>query len=201
MAVKSKYIINTNLTITGASRETPIVITVSEQNNLRTKEQITIAVVLGNTNANGTHYIKKISSKKFALYSDKDLIIPIASNAQYLPSSPRLFRIYYNYCKPYVSDQKIGIYGQPSITNPKFDISKNQIKFYPAEETTTEITLDYITQATVFIDPKDNVIDLEKTYSYKFLLHVNNIAVKLVAAMLRDRELLQTSAIAIEENQ
>lgn len=205
LAVKSRYYINTNLTITGASRETPIIITVKEQNNLRSKEQLIIAGVTGNTNANGTYYIKKLISKKFALYSDKDFITPIASNAQYIPLAPdtvpaRISRIYYNYCKPYKSDRKIGIYGQPTVTDPKFEISKNKIKFYPATEVTTEITLDYITKAVVFIDPEDNVIDLEETYNYKFLIHVNNGAVKLAAEMLRDAELLQTSTMETQIN-
>ncbi|KKL16066.1 hypothetical protein LCGC14_2499310 [marine sediment metagenome] len=199
LAVKSKYLINTNLTITDASRETPIVITVAEQNNLRSGEQLIIENIIGNTYANQAWYIKKISSKKFALYADKDLIIPVVSNAQYI-SGGTIKRIYYNYCKPYVSDRKIAIYGKPSVTNPKFDTSNNQIKFYPAEETTTEITIDYITKATVFIDPQNNTIDLEKTYSYKFLLYIINIAAKLVAAMLRDKELLQTSAMSIKED-
>jgi len=199
LAVKSKYIINTNLTITGASRETPIVITISEQNNLRSKEQVEIANVTGNTNANGTHFIKKISSKKIALYSDKNLTTPIASNAQYI-SGGKVSRIFYNYCKPHLSDRKIGIYGEPTTTNPKFEIATNQIKFYPVEETTTEITLDYITKATVFIDPEDNTIELEDTYSFKFLLHVANIAARLVAETLRDQELLQTSILETQTN-
>jgi len=199
LAVKSKYIINTDLTITGASRETPIVITVSEQNNLRSKEQIEIKDVTGNTNANGTHFIKKINSKKFSLFSDKNLLTGIASNAQYI-NGGKISRIFYNYNKTFFSDRKISVFGQPTITNPKYEIAENQIKFYPAEETTTEITLDYITKTTVFIDPEDNTIELEDTYSFKFLIHVANIASKLIAEMLRDQELLQTSSLETQIN-
>lgn len=199
LAVKSKYLVNTNLTITGASRTTPIVITVSGQNNLRSKEQLVISGITGNTNANGTFYIKKVNSKKFALYSDKELITKVASSAQYV-SGGVIKRMYYNYCKPYLSDQKIGVFGNPTVTNPKFGTSNGQLKFYPTTETTTEITIDYITKATVFIDPEDNVVDLEDTYPYKFLLHVNNISCRLVAEMLRDKELLQTSALETVHN-
>ncbi len=199
LAVKSKYTVSTLLTVTDVSRTTPIVLTVSERNNLRTGERLTIVDVLGNINANGTYYVKKISNKRIALYTDKELTAGRPSSAQYV-SGGSMSRIYYNWCKPYYSDRKIAVYGKPSLQHPKFEVADSKLKFYPDDETVQEITIDYITTAAVFVNPVNDTVNLEGTYPIKFLYHILNVATRLYAERFRDTEALQTSTLETQIN-
>ncbi len=69
--------------ITGASNTTPIVITTSSTAGLATGQQSTIAGVLGNTNANGTRFVKVTSATTFELYADAQLLVPVSGNGVY----------------------------------------------------------------------------------------------------------------------
>jgi uncharacterized protein len=68
--------------ITGASNATPIVITAAAHGFVD-GQQVTIASVGGNTNANGTYYVKKLSSSTFELYTNAGLTTGRAGNAAY----------------------------------------------------------------------------------------------------------------------
>ncbi len=70
-------------TITGASNTSPIVITTASTAGLANRQQVTIAGVLGNTNANGVRFIKVLSATTFELYSDSLALTPVAGNATY----------------------------------------------------------------------------------------------------------------------
>lgn len=200
MAVKSKYTKQYfDLTVKDATNTSPIILTLSDLTNLRSYEQVTISGVLGNTAANGTLYIKKISSKKISLYSDKDLQIAVPGNGAYF-SGGIISRINYEYCTYYYSDRKIGAYSSPTIEFPKVELSKNLLKFYPLDEICQEITIDYLSTATVLPVVTDTVIDLETYYPYKFLTYVCDVAASLFAQQVRDGELTQTTQLDLKQN-
>jgi hypothetical protein len=70
-------------TITGATNATPIVITTSANHNLVNGTNMFIAGVGGNTNANGSYYIKSLSATTYELYTDAGLTIGRAGNGAY----------------------------------------------------------------------------------------------------------------------
>lgn len=192
LAVKCKYTSYLALTLSGATKTNPLVITINEPNNLRTGEQIVVSGVVGNTNANGTFYIKKVGKQKAELYSDAKLLIPIFGNGVYI-SGGTVGRVHYQYAKPYRSDNKISIYGKPTVDNPRFEVANNQLKLYPTDSTCEQITMDYLSKATVFIDVTNTSTDLELTYPFKFLMYILDIATRMFAEEVKDKEMFDFS--------
>lgn len=205
LTVKSKYRQDTFLDITNVKQDitapnnTKLTINTT-RNNLRTYELVEIYGVTGISGINGEKWLKKINNSQFYIFNDKDLTSPPA----YLPTEfyvngGDIYRIWYEYCKPYFSDRKIAIYGKPTMDRPKYEISENNLKFYPLDEECQEVTIDYITNNLVLIDPEDDTIDLELTYPSNFLYTVAKEASKLFAESIKDMELLQTSSMELAE--
>jgi Ca2+-binding RTX toxin-like protein len=69
--------------ITDATLANPIVITTSSTVGLTSGQAITITGVLGNTNANGTFYLKVLGLTTFSLYTDAALTIGKVGNVLY----------------------------------------------------------------------------------------------------------------------
>lgn len=194
LTVKSKYVKNTYNTITGVSSTTPIEITVSQRNNFRTGESLSLASIGGNTAANGVVFIKTINSYTFSIYSDKDLQTPIASNGTYT-NGGTISRIYYNYCTKVYSDQKIATFTKREIDIPGFEETENLFRFYPLDETAQEVMIDYISVPpyAAIIDVSNNTNDLEKYWNIKFLYFIVDTARAIFAEKYRDTELYQQS--------
>jgi len=68
LTTKARVKENTEYTVEAASNYSPIKVRVTEQNNLRSGEKITISGVVGNTNANGDFYIRKVNGKEDEYY-------------------------------------------------------------------------------------------------------------------------------------
>jgi hypothetical protein len=77
------------LKVTGATNASPIVIQTDVAHALVDGQQIVIANVQGNTNANGTWYAKATSydGTHFGLYQDQALTTPVSGNAGYTSGS------------------------------------------------------------------------------------------------------------------
>jgi len=200
LATKQKYHQNIGVKIIGATNAQPIVVTVDKRNNLKTGEFINQSGIVGNTNANGNFYIKKLNNFKYALYRDKDLTIPVSGNGSYQGIGV-VSRIVYKVGTPVFSSTKIDSFEQASISNPKYERGDGFLKLQPSDQTCIEVSLDYIKVAPVDIDVTNSVIELEDTYSIEFLYYVMAKAVNLFAQYYRDQELYQTSAIEIKQGQ
>jgi hypothetical protein len=199
-SIKNKYyspIYNVN--ITGASNTTPIKVTVDIRNNIRSGEQLTIAGVLGNTNANGIFYVKSLNNKMLALYTDVNFQNPVAGNGNYI-SGGTFKRTDYYYCQPYESSAKIGVLNLPDTLSPSYEIADNQIKLYPQDQNCVEVTVDYFSQPPVVIDVTNSVTDLSVYYPEKFLFAILNEAVILYSAETRDPELSNSTSIDQQKN-
>ncbi len=164
--------------IIAATNASPIVIDVDSINNLRTTEKVFIENVVGNTNANGVFFIRNLNRTKFELYQDEQLTQPVIGNAPYI-SGGKIHRVHENYAEVNQPDQKAGSYGNPKEDTPKYEMTQNQIKIHPLNAVCKQITVDYVTTITVFIDVNDAVIDLEVTYPFKFLTFVASVATGL----------------------
>lgn len=200
LAIKVKYKkILQNVSIIGATNKSPIVVSTDNRNILRSNDLIYITGVAGNTNANGYRYIRLVTPTSFALYTDIYLTTPVAGNADYV-SGGQIEIVSYEYAKPLYSDRKIGVFGQPSVVNPKYEIADGLLKLYPLEEVAIEATLDYISKASVIIDVADNATDLELTYPIKFLYYIMDIAKGMFAEQVRDDSLYQMSSLDTNKN-
>jgi hypothetical protein len=190
LSLKARFLQGSDIKITGASNTQPIRITVNRRNNLKTGEKVNISGIVGNSNANGDHYIKVISSTKFDLYEDKDLLIGKNGNGTF-GGVGTLKRIYYKVATPYLSSRKISVYEQPTTQNPQFERADLQLKVYPADSVCSEITVDYLRYDLTPISVTDTALDLEQYYSYEFLMYVTDKASQMFFARTKDVESLQ----------
>jgi hypothetical protein len=194
-----------NLSVTNATNATPIVLTLSQYNQLRTGDKIVVSGIVGSpapppsNNANGTFYIKVLNNFKIALYSDQDLQVPVAGNKNYV-SGGIVSKTYWNDAKPYLPRTKISVLNTPTPDKPRFENAERFIKIYPLNVTCPKIEIDYVRQPDVFIDVADDVIDLTAYYPEKFLFHLTDVAAQMFAMPTRDPELNRMSSQQIQEN-
>lgn len=198
LAIKTRYeeLLPSNVSdITNTQPVTIVLNTIN--NNIVSGERIKIAGVLKNTNANGDRYVKKINRKTFGLYEDADLTIPVSGNGVY-EGLPVIKRVHYDYAEPLISIEKISKYDQPSVSRTFFERGDSVIKVSPATPVCVEITMDYISDAILFIDVVNTVIDLESTYPIDFLYYVIDRAVQIYAAEVNAINKYQTSTVSIK---
>lgn len=177
--------------VTKANKTTPIRVVFTGVNNIRDKEQVVISGVLGNTNANGTFYVKKINSTTVDLYSDITLKTPIAWNATYV-SGGELSSITSEYATPINSDNKISALSEGTTDYPKFEESEHSLVIYPTDYACINASLDYFTLPKE-IDFKDLATNYSLYYNDKFLLYAIDQAAKIFSASIRDTEGYQIS--------
>ncbi len=191
--------------ITNATNATPIVITISDFNNLRTDEQISIAGITGNTNANGTWYLKKLNLLQAALYSDKALQSPSVGNGVF-GGTPIVNKIYFNYCTRLLPDERISPLIKPTTKSPKYVMSDSGIIIHPLDKVCSQVSIDYkkrplnVYGTNIFIDSNDNVLDLTLYYNEKFLYYVQDLIIAMAAGEQRDPSLTQFIDQQIQQN-
>lgn len=194
LSLKAKFLQGTDIKVTGASNTQPIRITVNKRNNLKNGEKINISGVVGNSNANGDYYIKVISSTKFDIYEDKDLLIGKNGNGVF-GGVGAIKRIYYKVATPYLSSRKISVYEQPTTMFPQFERADLQLKVYPSDSVCSEITVDYLRYDLTPISVTDTAQDLEQYYSYEFLMYVTDKSASMFFARFKEVESFQVSQI------
>lgn len=198
LAVKSTFEEYTGYNLTNATNASPIVITTTRFNNLRDKEKIKITSVVGNTNANGTHYIEKRKTPTAALYSNEKLTIPVAGNSSYT-SGGTITRIVEEYCKVMESDRKKTV-SVPTITNPQFEISEKRVLVYPLNETCAELKVDYLSTSPINIDVEDDATELNNYFNTTFLQKVINRGARIFKAIVNSPEEYQLIQAEINAN-
>lgn len=195
--VKQKYFQRQRFKVKSITNSQPIKITVDRRSDLRTGDYLNISGVVGNTNANGSFYIKKAGAYSFDLYYDKALTQAASGNGTF-QGIPVINRIVYKVATPIFSSTKIDSFEQPSINNPRFERGDGFLKLHPLDTACEEITVDYVSIPPVEIDVTNSVIDLEDTYSAEFLYYVIDKAVNLFSQSVKDTELYQTSSIELK---
>jgi hypothetical protein len=199
LAVKAIYEQETSYTVTNASNASPIVVTTTRYNNLREKEKIKISGVSGNTNTNGTHYIKPLKQVTFALYSDEKLKTPISGNGGFSTSSGTITRIVETYCKVLESDRKKTV-STPNINNPEFEISTKRALIYPLNETCSEVLVDYLSTSPIEIDVEDTTANIEEYFNLTFVQKVINRAARIFKGIVDAPEEYQLQSQEISNN-
>lgn len=199
LSIKATFTVNLFVSLEDATNTTPIRITTATRTNLRTGDHVTISGVIGNTNANGTFYLRKVSDFGFQLYSDEFLQNAVSGNAAYI-SGGAVSRIYDNYCTMIRSDEKIGILAQATVDYPKYETAENRIKIYPANQVCQSVTMDYITTAVVVPDVSNSTTDLELTYPFQFLQYLVTVAAEIYSGEVKDTEQQRSQEIDLSQN-
>ena len=204
MNVRTKYVLpataalGSSVYIMEASQSTPIRIKLNVNTNLRSGSQVLISGITGNTNANGTRYLKQLGNKWYELYSDANFITPIVGNGVYSGTSGTIQFIAYNYAKLLDSNHKFSQLGEATVDNPMYEIADTLVKLYPLTWSCSEVTIDYVS-TPVYINVTDAVTNLNDTYSQSFLdLIMQFTAVKMGMAS-RDNELTNNAIVTINQ--
>ncbi len=197
-AIKTTFRGDRSLSITKAAKTTPIRVSFTGVNSLRTGEQVFIQGVGGNTNANGTFYINKVNSGTIDLYSDAHLLSPVVGNANYT-SGGTIVSVESEYATPIDSDRKISSLSQATIKFPKFEESQHSLVIYPLDYVCINTTLDYISTPKE-IDFFDTDTNYTLYYNDKFLYYLIDSATKIFLAEIRDTEGYQIMSKETQDN-
>jgi len=200
LSLKAKFYQQLTYQVSSISETQPIGVTLTSiNNNIVTKDKINVSGILGNTNANGDFYVNKVNRKTFNLFYDQDRTKATTGNGSF-GGLATLKRIFYEYCTAWLSHTKISKYDDPKVDKPKFERGDKMLQVAPYDYVCAEITMDYISNALVYIDITDNSIDLTDTYPLDFLYQVIAKAKNLFAAEVKDPSLYQSSENEIKES-
>jgi len=198
LAIKTTFRTARTLSVTKANNSTPIRVSFSGVNNIRTGEQVFISGVLGNTNANGTFYVTKINSGTVDLYSNATFTTAVAGNGSYT-SGGTLAVVKDEYASPINSDRKISELSQATIDYPKFEESQHSLVIYPTDYACVNASLDYI-MVPKEIDFNDEDTNYTLYYNDKFLFYLIDQAAKSFVAQIRDTEGYQIMNQEVAQN-
>lgn len=191
MNAKCKFLvpITDNYIASAPSGNTPILISLYGQSNIRTGQQILISGITGNTNANGTRYVKMVSPSRYRLYSDVNLLTAVVSNGSYSGTSGVINQIFYNYATDMHSVEKSSRLNEATEVDPQWEVADAVLKIYPMTRQCSEVTVDYIS-LPVYIDVADSTIDYLETYSTTFIDYISDQWCILAGESARDEGLI-----------
>jgi hypothetical protein len=194
MNIRCKFIIPyTGNYLLAASNATPIVVEFNKPINAQTGSLLLFQGASGNTNTNGQRYVKRISPTRFALYSDVNLLSPVAGNGVFTgTATASMVRYDKNYAKNLKTNRKFSVLNAPTPTDPFHEIGSGVIRIYPLEYSCSEVTMDYVSIPT-FIDVSNSATDLLPIYSRDFLDFIIEMCAKVIAENSYDSTLLQNA--------
>lgn len=183
--------------VTAATATSPIKVTLSRQTNLRTGDRIKISGVVGNIACNGIRYIEMINQTQCKLYSDVNLTVPVVGNFPYV-SGGTIERYVGTYAQN--SRQKTAALAKAKLYFPKYEIANGYLKILPKNIQVFSVVLDYISNPSTFIDVTNSTINLELTYSYRYITNLANEVNRLLGMDSRDLPLtMQSQAEIIQQ--
>lgn len=203
LAIQTYFQVPYSCNIIDATNKSPIVIVLDRLTSLRDGDQVVVSGVTGNTNANFIHYVKWLyddyDNKKYAfqLFNDEALTVPVVGNGKYLGGGT-IKRVVKAWVKKKNSYRKYSTFGEPTTGNPDFEIANGSLKilpFYgqPSMPVCDNIFMDYVSVPPVYPDVTNGVINLENSYSLRFLYFLANETALLMGEESRDTELSQIS--------
>lgn len=166
--------------------------------SIKNGELVTFKDVVPVSTLQGDRYCKVIGFNKVQIFSDEELTQPVTiTPSQFL--SAKCYRVRDVYGRVLTSDIKYSVFADPTPRNPKVEFSDGLLKFLPTYPN-GKVILDYNTLPPVEIDPADNTIDLELTYTKKFLFYFVNRAAKDFQTLSYNGEGVQLEGLQIQEN-
>lgn len=165
---------------------------------LRTGNFVAISGCADMNEANGNFYLKKLGMRSYGLYQDENLSTP-ATSTVFHGGSASATEYFFGNCMVQFSDQKVQVLDSPTRRNPVVFVANNSLKIEPPG--CLELVIDYITKPPVFINPVDNVFDLETIYPMKFLYQIIDKAAEIFDVETRDPQGFQQDTILENTNQ
>ena len=182
---KAQFTSLTDYIVTASTNTTPIKITLNKRSFFRSGDMATIAGIAGNTNANGTFYLRQVNEFQYTLFTDQKLRIPVAGNGTQIGAGA-ISVIIENRLQFMRSDEKGTVLQTPTINSPFFQQSKSLIKILPSTETCDTITLDFMRKPPAVIDVTNTVVDFSKWYNLPLQYDIVSEVGKLMALSMRD---------------
>lgn len=168
-SVQATYKVKSSDTIeTVTATPQKVIIELALRSKLRNGDFITIENVVGTTSMNGGFYVQQVKPRKYQLFIDSNLEIPLTANAAYV-SGGDIYSIITNACFENKPDtQDIQVIDTPSPEYPKFQISDNALILIP-ESNVQSATVSYMKNPPIEVDPLNGKTDLSLFYSREFI--------------------------------
>lgn len=163
----------------------------------RTGSMVKISGCEGMPEANGTFYLKQVGRLTYHLYTDERLKNKVKANS--MTGSEANVEIY---IKSKV-DLQVSLTGKraldaPSVYEPVVILADNKMKVFPTNA--EQLILDYVTKPPMYIDPEDDVNDLEEYYPMKFLYKVIDKAAQIFDVETKDVQSFQSDVAIDKQN-
>lgn len=202
LSIKAKCLeLLTGVYVTSATNTSTIKVTLSAKTNIRTGMQIKLVGVNGNGAANGTFYVKQLSSSVYELYTDEGLTSPVAGTGTFTSSvSSTVYSVWNNYCTPQFSSRKISSLSRPSAARPMYDDSSVSITILHNASQCTDVEIDYVRIPPVDIDVLNSSTDLSLIYPQKFLYSIADAFAVEYSQGSKDDMLYKTASVESSKN-
>lgn len=180
-----------------ATNTSPVKLTLNKRTSLRSGDKIRVTG-FGAGNANGDFYVKFLNEKLLALYTDKNLTVPLSGSG--ITGTGSISEVVTSELKDKKYDQKGAILGTPTVLNPYFQIGKLQFHVYPEDKVCETVKIDYVKKLPVTIDTANTTDDLLKYYTDYFLYNIIDRAAVLFSNAMRDGTEVQLITPQIIDN-
>lgn len=193
LAIKPVFSKLLEIKVVTATNTSTIIVTFNKKSLLRTGTGVIFSGATGNTNLNGTRYLKQLNSLSYSVFSDEKLTIPVVGNGDLSGTVITQVIFKYNFATQYISGRKGSGFHVPTLFTPKFEIGNGVIKIYPLDITCSLAYVDYMKKPldSQLPDITNNVIDLEQTYSLRFLYYWKDEVVKLYKEQMMELQAMQ----------
>lgn len=193
LAIKPTFTKVLTLNVVSATNATPIVVTFDKKSILRSKSYVTFAGATANTSLNGSRYLKQLNDYKYGVYFDINLLTPVPGNGTLAGTVTTTLNYNNNYCTQLRSGEKGNGFSDATVFKPMFEMADSSIKIYPNTEVCPSAVVDYVRKPldNQLPDITNNAIDLELTYSIRFLYYWVDEIVKLYGEQMREYSVVQ----------
>jgi len=193
MNIRAQFLVPVaDTTIVSLTNTTPVRMVTSRDTNLRSRQKVFIVGSLGNTNANGTKYVKRRKPDYFELFSDENLTVPVAGNGVYPGSGASLSYIYDNTAYDLKSSRKFSTLSSPTVHDPYYEMADTVMKIYPINTPCSQVAVDYIS-TPLPIDLTDTTDDLLEVYSQRILYFILDNSARILGGDMFDANLAMRS--------
>lgn len=189
----------TPYSITDSTNTSTIKITLDKRSPFRSGDQVIITGIGGNTNVNGTRYLKQANDFDYYLYSDATLLLPVAGNGTQTGVGA-ISKVWVSVLKNKSFDQKGNLFGEPTPDSPYYQQMERYMRFYPLTVPCSSLTLDYVRKPPFNIDVADAVLDWSTYFPLSFQYEIVTEACRLFAGSTRDGALEQVSTEQFIQN-
>jgi hypothetical protein len=167
--------------------------------SLRDGEKVVIENVVGATSLNGTWYVSRTGLKKYQLFEDAELKIPVVGNSKYISGGD----LYLSFTSDKAFQDKpdeVDYTAKPTFKMPGWRIDSGALCVAP-EVGVVSLSVNYIRQPFFDIDPENDDLDMELYLPREFWEYVIDYMAQLFDLETKDGRSFNLDNYQLVKNQ